>query len=63
MYLSAEARAGYPPFRLADQAVVERGVAGLDEDLTSGKWHHGYGSLLEPASYEAGYRFLRTDLY
>ncbi len=60
MYLYDEVRAGISAFALAEQSIVEEGIARLGRDLTSGAWHTKHGRVLKIEDFDAGYRFLRV---
>lgn len=58
IYLDPAVRAGMSPFALADQQVVNDGVARLQRDLETGAWQQAHGQLLARSSFDAGYRLL-----
>jgi hypothetical protein len=60
-YLDPVVRGNTSPLALADQAVVERGVAELRTDLASGEWHRRYAELLVSEEYDAGYRLVISE--
>jgi hypothetical protein len=45
-------------FAIAEQSLVERGVANLQRDLQTGKWDEKYGLLREKKCTDVGYRFV-----
>jgi hypothetical protein len=46
---------------LADPAVVTRGVAALEADLTSGEWQRCNADLGELTAIDLGYRLVVAD--
>ncbi len=58
LYLDPQVRAGMSAFALADQAMVDRGVAALKHDLHSGEWSRRHAGLLRHSAFDAGYRLL-----
>ena len=57
-YFDASLRANHSGFAKADQAMVERRLAMLREDLESGVWDTRHGHLRTQQTLDAGYRFL-----
>jgi SAM-dependent methyltransferase len=55
-YLRPEVRAGMSSFAKIEN--VERGIAELERDLSSGDWERRYGHLLDQAEADLGYRLI-----
>lgn len=49
-------RAAIPGLARLDPALVEPGMRRLAGDLASGSWHRRHSDILNPESYDAGYR-------
>ncbi len=60
-YLDPAVRANCSGLALADPAVVARGVAALEADLTSGEWHRRHADLAELPAIDLGYRLVVAD--
>ena len=60
-YLDANFRQGMSPFRLMDQANLQRAVLRLADDLQSGAWDEKYGSMRKLTAYDAGYLFVSAQ--
>jgi SAM-dependent methyltransferase len=58
VYLRDEVRAAMSCFAALDGAVVERGVARLRADLTSGAWDERHGELRTLPALDLGYRLV-----
>jgi ubiquinone/menaquinone biosynthesis C-methylase UbiE len=57
-YLEVRYRQNISSFRKADPGAVIEGLTRLAGDLTSGVWRMRYGSLLDLADLDVGYRFV-----
>ena len=57
-YLDPAVRANCSGLALADPAVVARGVAALEADLSSGEWHRRHADLAELPAIDLGYRLV-----
>lgn len=55
-YLDERVRRATSPFHLIDG--VEEGVARLERDLKTGRWHRRYGGLLTMEALDCGYRLI-----
>jgi hypothetical protein len=51
----------YPCAGISDD-VIPRGWAGLDDDLSSGRWHQRHADLLDQEALDVRYRLLVADL-
>ena len=60
-YLDPAVRANCSGLALADPAVVARGVAALEADLTSGEWQRRHADLAERTEIDLGYRLVVAD--
>ncbi len=60
-YLDPAVRANCSGLALADPAVVARGVAGLEADLSSGEWQRHHADLAELEAIDLGYRLVVAD--
>jgi SAM-dependent methyltransferase len=60
-YLDPGVRANCSGLALADPAVVSRGVAALNADLSSGEWHRQHADLAELPAIDLGYRLVVAD--
>jgi SAM-dependent methyltransferase len=60
-YLDPAVRANCSGLALADPAVVARGVAALEADLSSGEWRRRHADLDEVAEIDLGYRLVVAD--
>jgi SAM-dependent methyltransferase len=60
-YLDPVVRANCSPLALADQAVVDEGMARLAADLANGDWQRANADLLQRDSFDAGYRLVVSD--
>ena len=60
-YLDPAVRANCSGLALADPAVVARGVAALEADLSSGEWQRRHADLAEVAEIDLGYRLVVAD--
>ncbi len=60
-YLDPAVRANCSGLALADPAVVARGVAALEADLSSGVWQRRHADLAELAAIDLGYRLVVAD--
>ncbi len=60
-YLDPAVRANCSGLALADPAVVARGVAALESDLSSGAWHRRHADLAELPAIDLGYRLVVAD--
>lgn len=58
IYLIDKMRNSMSPFALAPEALIEKGVSKLKDDMESGAWVEKYGYLLDLNSYDLGYRFI-----
>jgi SAM-dependent methyltransferase len=61
-YLDPAVRANCSGLALADPAVVARGIAALEEDLSSGAWHRRHGDLDKLEAVDLGYRLVVADV-
>jgi SAM-dependent methyltransferase len=57
-YLDEEARAAISVFALAEPWRYEDGLAHLEADVTSGRWHERYARLLDLDELDLGYRLV-----
>lgn len=57
-YLDPDVRAGISVFARLDRAVVERAVARLERDLSTGAWHERNASIAARAELDLGYRLV-----
>jgi hypothetical protein len=57
-YLDPVVRANTSPLALAVPAIVDRGVAQLEADLSSGIWSERYADLLDLGEHDVGYRLV-----
>jgi hypothetical protein len=57
-YLDPEVRAAISSFSRLDQAVVDRAVRELRDDLDSGRWAAGHADLLALDELDCGYRLV-----
>jgi SAM-dependent methyltransferase len=62
-YLDPAVRANCSGLALADPAVVARGVAALETDLSSGAWHHRHADLEKLEAIDLGYRLVVADVH
>jgi hypothetical protein len=60
-YLEPAVRANCSGLALADPAVVARGIAGLEADLSSGAWRRRHADLAELPAIDLGYRLVVAD--
>jgi SAM-dependent methyltransferase len=60
-YLDPAVRANCSGLALADPAVVARGVAALESDLSNGEWHRRHADLAEVPAIDLGYRLVVAD--
>ncbi len=60
-YLDPAVRANCSGLALADPAVVARGVAALEEDLSSGAWQRRHANLADLPAIDLGYRLVVAD--
>ena len=60
-YLDPAVRANCSGLALADPAMVARGVAALEADLSSGAWHRRHADLAELVAMDLGYRLVVAD--
>jgi SAM-dependent methyltransferase len=60
-YLDPAVRANCSGLALADPAVVARGVASLEADLSSGEWQRRHADLAELPAIDLGYRLVVAD--
>ena len=60
-YLVPAVRANCSGLALADPAVVARGVAALEVDLSSGAWRRRHADLAELEAIDLGYRLVVAD--
>ena len=60
-YLDPAVRANCSGLALADPAVVARGVAALEADLSRGAWHRRHADLAELEAIDLGYRLVVAD--
>ncbi len=60
-YLDPAVRANCSGLALADPAVITRGVAALESDLSSGAWHERHADLSDLDAVDIGYRLLVAD--
>ncbi|MFE0421228.1 class I SAM-dependent methyltransferase [Streptomyces sp. NPDC058953] len=61
-YLDPRVRAGISMLAQTGEDVVAPGLARLDDDLSSGRWHRDHADLLALDSIDVGYRLLVADL-
>ena len=61
-YLDPAVRANCSGLALADPAIVARGVAALEADLSSGAWHRRHADLAELPEIDLGYRLVVADV-
>jgi ubiquinone/menaquinone biosynthesis C-methylase UbiE len=59
LYLDPQMRQNTSGFALADPEAVRKGLAQLQNDLTSGEWDKTYGHLRRKESFDGGYMFIR----
>jgi ubiquinone/menaquinone biosynthesis C-methylase UbiE len=59
LYLDATIRNSMSPFALADQAIVNAGIARLTNDLETERWNDKYGSIRSLNEIDLGYRFIK----
>ena len=57
-YLDPAVRANCSGLALADPAVIARGVAALEADVTGGDWHRRHADLAELSAIDLGYRLV-----
>jgi SAM-dependent methyltransferase len=62
-YLDPAVRANCSGLALADPAVVARGVAALEADLSSGAWQRRHADLAEAQEIDLGYRLVVADVH
>ncbi len=60
-YLEPAVRANCSGLALADPAVVARGVAALEADLSNGAWQQRHADLAELREVDLGYRLVVSD--
>ena len=60
-YLDPAVRANCSGLALAEPAVVARGVAALEADLSSGEWQRRHADLAELPAIDLGYRLVVAD--
>jgi ubiquinone/menaquinone biosynthesis C-methylase UbiE len=60
-YLDPAVRANCSGLALADPAVMARGVAGLEADLSSGAWWRRHADLADLPALDIGYRLVVAD--
>jgi SAM-dependent methyltransferase len=60
-YLDPAVRANCSGLALADPAVVARGVAALEADLSSGEWQRRHADLADLPAIDLGYRLVVAD--
>ena len=60
-YLRPEIRAAISTLAQLPRDLVERAVAQLDADLSSGRWHQEYAALLHEESIDLGYRLIVAE--
>ena len=60
-YLEPAVRANCSGLALADPAIVARGVAALEADLSSGEWQRRHADLAELPAIDLGYRLVVAD--
>jgi SAM-dependent methyltransferase len=60
-YLDPAVRASCSGLALADPAVVARGVAALEADLSSGAWQRRHADLADLTEIDLGYRLVVAD--
>lgn len=58
-YLDEKFRNGISSFAKISPENLERGLKELEADLSSGRWHEKYGSILQEDTYDRGYLFIR----
>jgi len=61
-YLDAAVQAGMSLFAKADPALLQPGLARLEADLASGRWHDEHADLLAREELDLGYRLVTADL-
>jgi len=61
-YLDPAVRANCSGLALADPAVVARGVAALEADLSSGAWQQRHADLADLSAIDLGYRLVVADV-
>jgi SAM-dependent methyltransferase len=61
-YLDPAVRANCSGLALANPAVVDRGVAALEADLSSGAWQRRHGDLADLPAVDLGYRLVVADV-
>ncbi len=59
LYLDPQMRQNTSGFALADPVMVQKGLAQLQNDLTSGEWDKKNGYLRKEDSFDGGYLFIR----
>lgn len=60
-YLDPAVRANCSGLALADPAVIARGVAALESDLSSGAWHERHADLSDVDAVDIGYRLVVAE--
>lgn len=60
-YLDASVRAGMSTFEAISQAETQRGLARLETDLRTGRWHRRWGFLLDLEEKDLGYRIVVAE--
>ena len=60
-YLEPAVRANCSGLALADPAVVARGAASLEADLSSGAWQQRHADLAQLPAIDLGYRLVVAD--
>lgn len=58
IYLDPGFRQNVSGLALADENIVQKGVAALKMDLETGKWDKQYGYLRHQKSFDVGFRFI-----
>jgi SAM-dependent methyltransferase len=57
-YVDRHTHAGGSSLRQIDEGALQRGLAQLEDDLRSGRWHERYGHLLELEELDCGLRLV-----
>ncbi|MFI1014850.1 class I SAM-dependent methyltransferase [Streptomyces sp. NPDC020965] len=61
-YLDPQVRAGISMLAQSGDAILQPGLARLEADLSSGRWHQRHADLLDREELDAGYRLVVADL-
>ncbi|MGH3413583.1 MAG: hypothetical protein ACRDPH_10945 [Marmoricola sp.] len=61
-YLDADVRAGMSMLANTDPALLRPGLARLEDDLRTGRWHKRHADLLDLDALDIGYCTVTIDL-